>query len=239
MEFALGLAMLLVAINTTPANPEPAATPSAPVAETETFAIEVASAGPIPSLPYFQDELLSRNVELARDYAPNPVARITPVSLASNQVLEPPAPTNKQVKTNNIQLAMQAPTSDAYIVDLPPKVIQEAQQLAALPVKQESARLVVTPRAIQWELRVEDGRLDKAIRRWAKEAGYTFRWDADRYVLIAAGTTFSGTFEHAIEQVLETPGIKNSEYPLEACVYNNEPPLLRITRLGDQKEECR
>nr|WP_291740492.1 TcpQ domain-containing protein [Limnobacter sp. UBA1615] len=57
--------------------------------------------------------------------------------------------------------------------------------------------------------------------------------------MIAAGTTFSGTFEYAVEQVLETPGIKNSEYPLEACVYNNEPPLLRITRLGDQKEECR
>lgn len=239
MEFALGLAMLLVAINTTPATSEPTASISAPVVEIETFTIEVASAGTIPSLPYFQDELLSRNVELARDYAPNPVARITPVSLASNQALEPPAPTSKQIKANNIQLAMQAPTSDVYIVDLPPKVIQEAQQLAALPVKQESARLVVTPRAIQWELRVEDGRLDKAIRRWAKEAGYTFRWDADRYVLIAAGTTFSGTFENAIEQVLETPGIKNSEYPLEACVYNNEPPLLRITRLGDQKEECR
>lgn len=221
MEFALGLAMLLAAINTTPATPEPLATTSA------------------PGLPYFQDELLSRNVELARDYAPNPTARITPVAWASNQVLEPLAPSSKQVKPNNIQLAMQSPTSDVYIVDLPPKVLQEAEQLAALPVKKEQARLVVTPRAIQWELKVEDGRLDKAIRRWAKEAGYTFRWDADRYVLIAAGTTFSGTFEHAIEQVLETPGIKNSEYPLEACVYNNEPPLLRITRLGDQKEECR
>lgn len=232
MEFALGLAMLLVAINTTSETTEAVATVS------EQFG-EIASSDSVPGLPYFPDELLSRNLELARSDASDPAPRYTSIALLNNERLEPASPSTPKAAAGNIQLAMQTPTSDVFIVDIPPKVVQEAEQLAALPVKKEQARLVVTPRAIQWELRVEDGRLDKAIRRWAKEAGYTFRWDADRYVLIAAGTTFTGTFENAIEQVLETPGIKNSEYPLEACVYNNEPPLLRITRLGDQKEECR
>lgn len=232
MEFALGLAILLAAFNSTPE------TPAAPASAHASLQAN-AEVEPNASLPYFADELLSRNVELARHAAPNPEPRMVAVAAIKQQLLEP-LPANKPLtKTNNIQLAMQAPSSDVYIVDLPPKVVKEAEQLAALPMKQSNAQLVVTPRAIQWELRVEDGRLDKAIRRWAKEAGYTFRWDADRYVLIAAGTTFSGTFERAVEQVLETPGIKNSEYPLEACVYNNEPPLIRITRLGDQKEECR
>ncbi|MCY3245750.1 hypothetical protein ECE01_17375, partial [Acinetobacter baumannii] len=72
-----------------------------------------------------------------------------------------------------------------------------------------------------------------------KTAGYSFRWDADRYLLIAAPTVFEGEFVFAVQQVLESPGILYSEYPLEACVYANNPPLLRITRLGDQTQECR
>ncbi|EDM84380.1 MULTISPECIES: TcpQ domain-containing protein [unclassified Limnobacter] len=235
MEFALGLAIVLMAWNT---NGETSGETNATVAiESPSYAVVTEKRE--ETLPYFADELLSRNVELARHGAPDPRPQARSFAVIAQPSLEPKSPSATSNKNSNIQLAMQAPSSDVFIVDLPPKVIREAEQLAALPVKQENARLVVTPRAIQWELRVEDGRLDKAIRRWAKEAGYTFRWDADRYVMIAAGTTFSGTFEYAVEQVLETPGIKNSEYPLEACVYNNEPPLLRITRLGDQKEECR
>ncbi|HEX4879669.1 MAG TPA: TcpQ domain-containing protein [Limnobacter sp.] len=93
--------------------------------------------------------------------------------------------------------------------------------------------------ARSWALNLEDVRLDRALSRWAKAAGYSFRWDADRYLLIAAPTVFEGEFADAVQQVLESPGILYSEYPLEACIYANNPPLLRITRLGDQKQECR
>jgi len=205
MEFALGLAIALMAWNTTGETGGDAGAAADIQARTTPVVAEKSE----EHIPYFADELMSRNVELARHDAPNPAPQTSGFAAFAQASLEPTL------------------------------LIAQTEQLAALPMKQENVKLVVTPRAIQWELRVEDGRLDKAIRRWAKEAGYTFRWDADRYVMIAAGTTFSGTFEYAVEQVLETPGIKNSEYPLEACVYNNEPPLLRITRLGDQKEECR
>lgn len=90
-----------------------------------------------------------------------------------------------------------------------------------------------------WTMKLEDVRIDKAMKRWAKEAGYSFRWDADRYVLIAAPTEFQGDFIEAVRQALETPGIAFSEYPLEACIYQNVPPLLRVTRLGDQAQECK
>lgn len=90
-----------------------------------------------------------------------------------------------------------------------------------------------------WVLKLEDVRIDRAFNRWSKEAGYSFRWDADRYVLIAAPSVYQGSFLDAVRQVLETPGIVHSEYPLEACVYANNPPLLRVTRLGDQVEECK
>jgi hypothetical protein len=90
----------------------------------------------------------------------------------------------------------------------------------------------------RWEIRLTDLRLDRALQRWAQQAGYSFRWDADRYLMIGAHSTYGGDIEQAIEAVLKTPGIRASEYPLEACVYRNTPPLIRITRLGDQTDEC-
>jgi hypothetical protein len=168
-----------------------------------------------------------------------------------------------------IQLALQSLTPAGYSIDVPPSladlrvdwkasstrdeafdslrvskadvgiVVNTDRKVVQVMSEKQALKVYVDPKPIQWELRTEDVRLDKALRRWAKEAGYTLRWDADRYVLIAANSTFTGTFESAVEQVLDTPGIKLSEYPLEACVYANEPPLMRITRLGDQKLECK
>lgn len=90
----------------------------------------------------------------------------------------------------------------------------------------------------QWEIHPNDVRLDVAFKRWSDKAGYSFRWDADRYVLVSAQTVLKGTFESAVNTVLKSPGIRLSDYPLEACIYANEPPLLRVTRLGDQAKEC-
>ena len=89
-----------------------------------------------------------------------------------------------------------------------------------------------------WDIRLSDLRLDRALQRWAQTAGYSFRWDADRYVVIGANARFTGPLEKALEAVLATPGIRASSYPLEACIYANQPPLIRITRMGDQGEDC-
>jgi hypothetical protein len=89
-----------------------------------------------------------------------------------------------------------------------------------------------------WQILASDMRLDKSFERWAEKAGYKVQWDADKHVLIEATPTFTGTFEEAITQALMTPGIRLSAYPLEACVYENSPPLVRITRQGEQAREC-
>jgi hypothetical protein len=101
-------------------------------------------------------------------------------------------------------------------------------------------RPVAPPRAQQeWELRQDDGRIDISIKRWATKMGYSFRWDAERYVLVDGSNKFRGDFPSAIRQLLGSSSIKNSSFPLEACLYNNTPPLLRITRMGDQSEDCK
>lgn len=106
--------------------------------------------------------------------------------------------------------------------------------VAAAPVN-----VPVVPSLKKFEVRLTDVKLSTSINRWAAQSGVRVRWDADKHVLISAPMVFSAKniFE-AITQALSTPGIKNSEYPLEVCEYPNLPPLLRITRQGEQVKDC-
>lgn len=90
-----------------------------------------------------------------------------------------------------------------------------------------------------FEVRLADIKLSTAMARWATDTGVRLRWDADKHVLVGAPMTFTANsaFE-AVAQALSTPGIKNSEYPLEVCEYPNQPPLLRVTRQGEQAKDC-
>lgn len=89
-----------------------------------------------------------------------------------------------------------------------------------------------------WEVLTQDITLARTLERWAAMAGYRLRWDADRNFLIAASDRYEGSFEAALRSVLVSAGIRESDYPLEACVYANRPPLVRITRMGEQAREC-
>lgn len=92
--------------------------------------------------------------------------------------------------------------------------------------------------AQQWEVLLSDVTLDKTFERWARAAGYRVKWDAAKNFLVEAHDTFHGDFESAVWDALATPGISYSDYPLEGCVYPNSPPLMRITRRGEQVREC-
>jgi hypothetical protein len=106
--------------------------------------------------------------------------------------------------------------------------------------KKESAQM-----QMRWEVRATDVRLAATFERWAKEAAtegkggeYRILWDADTHVLIDGTPTYYGSLTDAIEAALKTPGIRNGRNPLEACVYDNAPPVIRITKLGEQSEAC-
>jgi hypothetical protein len=75
-------------------------------------------------------------------------------------------------------------------------------------------------------------------RTLGSQAGYRVKWDAQRNFLIGAPDSVDGTFEAALKSVLNSAGIRQSDYPLEACIYANTPPLVRITRQGEQAREC-
>jgi hypothetical protein len=89
-----------------------------------------------------------------------------------------------------------------------------------------------------WSVLTQDITLARTLERWAAQAGYRVKWDAQRNFLIGAPDSVDGTFEAALTTVLGSAGIRQSDYPLEACIYANTPPLVRITRQGEQAREC-
>ena len=90
----------------------------------------------------------------------------------------------------------------------------------------------------RWSVLTQDITLEHTLERWAARAGYRLKWDAQRNFLIGAPDSYGGSFESALRAVLGSAGIRESDYPLEACIYANTPPLVRITRQGEQAREC-
>ena len=89
-----------------------------------------------------------------------------------------------------------------------------------------------------WTILPTDGRLATTFERWAKADGMKLVWDAQQHVMLSSSDSFTGTLTEALNRVLTSPAIRLSPYPLEACIYPNNPPLLRITRAGEQNLEC-
>ena len=107
-----------------------------------------------------------------------------------------------------------------------------------LPVVPYAGAVGADPAALHWSVRVQDITLARTLERWGAQAGYRVKWDAQRNFLIGAPDNVDGTFESALKAILNSAGIRQSDYPLEACIYANTPPLVRITRQGEQAREC-
>lgn len=101
------------------------------------------------------------------------------------------------------------------------------------------APAVTAPKSEKWTVELKDVNLANTLMRWATQAGWRLRWDAEKLFLVDAPDVFQGTFEQVVEELLSTQGIAQSTYPLEVCFYSNTPPLARVTRRGDQTKECK
>jgi len=107
-----------------------------------------------------------------------------------------------------------------------------------LPVTPYAGSAGADPAMAHWSVLTQDITLARTLERWGAQAGYRVKWDAQRNFLIGAPDSVEGTFESALKAILNSAGIRQSDYPLEACIYANTPPLVRITRQGEQAREC-
>ncbi len=130
------------------------------------------------------------------------------------------------------------PVSDSGVTTVDRPFGATAQE-APLPI----APFVAPPPPVKpvpvpkWEVQIADINLLNTFQRWGTQAGYRIKWDASRHVLVDASGVIEGSFENAVEAVLASPGIRQSEYPLEVCFYANQ--VARVTRRAEQQKECK
>lgn len=166
-----------------------------------------------------------------RDLSPEvktPARRVKSVDLAAAQSLD-----------EGEQLVSVTPTAQPQVVPL----TSNASNKMEIPTAVVAAKPQIPQQ--QWKVLVGDVRLANTFERWAREAAaagqadnYKILWDAGKHVLVDATPTYNGTLLEAIAEALQSPAIRLSAYPLEACVYQNSPPLVRITKRGEQTEAC-
>lgn len=132
------------------------------------------------------------------------------------------------------QPIIQKQPTPAFAIKLLSPEVQKSKEGESL----KSVIIPIAKPAEKWDVLASDVRLATTFERWAKKAGWRIQWDAARHFLIDSTSSFHGTFEEAVTAALMTPGIRLGAYPLEACIYANTPPLIRITRQGEQTQEC-
>nr|WP_280971475.1 TcpQ domain-containing protein [Cupriavidus gilardii]WDE72712.1 hypothetical protein [Cupriavidus gilardii] len=81
-----------------------------------------------------------------------------------------------------------------------------------------------------WEIRSDDTSLATVLDRWAREAGYRFRWTAPREQP-AFPLAIRGSFEDALKQIMSDT--RSTQYPLRACIYLN-----RTVRVIHASQSC-
>lgn len=127
----------------------------------------------------------------------------------------------------------------AAVTATPALILAPGPEPSSLSISSSPVPRDPKPAALhRWEVKTSDITLYRTLERWSGVAGYRLKWDAAKNFLIGAPDIYAGSFESALQSVLSSSGIRLSDYPLEACIYANTPPLVRITRQGEQAREC-
>jgi hypothetical protein len=146
-----------------------------------------------------------------------------PLLLAQAATSTTPAPTQAPAP-------MSTPTAEVASAARPSIPVAITAPTEGAPVKPDNVKT--------WAILPTDGRLATTLERWAKAEGMRVIWDAKQHVMLSSADSFTGTLSEALQRVLSSPAIRQSAYPLEACIYPNNPPVLRVTRLSEQALEC-
>lgn len=70
-----------------------------------------------------------------------------------------------------------------------------------------------------WRVKATDRNVREILSRWSTEAGWQLSWEVPNDVELHATASFQGSFEDALEQLLNS--LQGSDYPLSACTYDN------------------
>ncbi|MDI9332503.1 MAG: TcpQ domain-containing protein [Alphaproteobacteria bacterium] len=113
-----------------------------------------------------------------------------------------------------------------------------AQNTPAMPADTDNAALFADPvtrtgsveldRVQKFDTLPTDRSVSRLLERWARQSGVGFVWNAKSDVTLSSQDRFIGTIEQATERLIG--GV--SGITLQACIYSNNPPVIRITESG-------
>lgn len=90
---------------------------------------------------------------------------------------------------------------------------------AAATTSGNAVTTVVSKPVQTWSVTIADRSVRSLLERWAKAAGYQVLWEIPVDLELNANATMTGSFEDALSALLAS--LKNSEYPIEAIIYDN------------------
>lgn len=92
--------------------------------------------------------------------------------------------------------------------------------VTAVAATSGNAVTTVVSKPVQtWSVTLADHSVRSLLERWARVAGYQVLWEIPVDLELNANATLTGTFEDALSALLAS--LKNSEYPIEAIIYDN------------------
>lgn len=115
-------------------------------------------------------------------------------------------------------------------------VLAKLAESSGFTYSQEGCELLVRARGdMKWEIRLSDGLISRALKRWEVDSGWRIVWDSPKDFPVMAGVSFSGSIEAAIEGLVES--LASSDAPMKATFHPNK--VARIVRFDGQTSELR
>lgn len=118
-------------------------------------------------------------------------------------------------------------------------VLPEKWQRTPMAVGSDMERTVATSdqsAQSSWELRVEDGSVYAALKRWSLQVGWQVSWEIPVDFPIEIVDVSMGSFEDSVRRVLTA--FKVADYPPHPCFHQNK--VIRVVRrIQGNDDECR
>lgn len=173
-------------------------------------------------------------------YACDAINTNTSSDASINGLIQPQA---SSVKTNSSNEANHTlATVAANSTPTPQLIATSIPVITPTPIKLAPVTPITAeksiPAPIVWEIKLQDITLAQTLQRWSQKAGWKLIWDVDKHLLIDSPHQLEGSFEEAVGLLLSTPSLAAAGIPLEVCFYPNTPPLARVTKKGQQDQEC-
>lgn len=150
---------------------------------------------------------------------------LTQATVPGNVLVQVDVPGRRvQISERAVLVATGTPSSAAAPAATSPAAV--ASITAAKPVNTTAAAtagnavITVVSKPVQtWSVTIADRSVRTLLERWAKTASYQMSWEIPVDLELNANANMTGSFEDALTALLAS--LKNSEYPIEAIIYDN------------------